>query len=362
MQKMKNFFEKEEVRKLINKIKKELGSAFRPLFFFHDDCDGICSFLILYKILPQAEKPYVIVKSDPYVDKRFIGKLRYANPDKIVILDLADIKQSFLERSNQRIIWIDHHGPAEKKNDRILYLNPRLHGCNYPVSALCYEIAGKPESLLWIATIGCIADWHVPDFFPLFLKKYPDLAERKAIGDIIYKTKLGKIIRIFSFALMGRSKEAYPYIEHIKKLQSPYELLNAETSHARIILKKYEKINKEYQSLFAKVLKSIKKQKEKKLFLFTYSNAKYSLTKELANELIYLFPEKIIIIGREKNDEISLSLRARKLDLRKALAYSLKGLWGYGGGHECAAGATIKKSDLSLFLKRIKTFISQPQQ
>jgi len=355
---MKNFFEKEEVRKLIHKIKKELSSAFRPLFFFHDDCDGICSFLVFYKILPQAEKPYVIVKSDPYVDKRFIGKLRYANPDKIVVLDLADIKQSFLERSNQHIIWLDHHGPAEKKNNRIIYLNPRLYGYNYPVSDLCYEIAGKPENLLWTATIGCIADWHIPDFFPLFLKRYPDLAKRGPIGDIIYKTKLGKIIRILSFALMGRSKEAYPYIEHIKKLKSPYELLNAETSHARIILKKYEKINKEYQSLFAKVLKNIKKQRERPLFLFTYSNAKYSITKELANELIYLFPDKVIIIGREKNSEISLSLRARKLNLRKAVPYALKGLWGYGGGHECAAGATIKKQDLKLFIQRLTSLSS----
>ena len=355
---MKNFFEKEEVRRLINKIKKELSSAFRPLFFFHDDCDGICSFLIIYKFLPQAEKPYVIVKSDPYVDKRFIGKLRYANPDIVIVLDLADIKQSFLERSKQHIIWIDHHGPAEKKNDRILYLNPRLYGYNYPVSALCYEIADKPENLLWIATLGCIADWHIPDFFPRFLKKYPGLAERKSIGDIIYKTKLGKIIRILSFALMGRSKEAYPYIEHIKKLQSPYELLNAETSHARIILKKYEKINKEYQSLFAKALKNMKKKEEEPLFVFTYSNAKYSLTKELANELIYLFQDKSIIIGREKNNEISLSLRTRKINLRKAVAYAIEGLWGYGGGHEHAAGATIKKSDLPLFLERLKTFIS----
>src|SRR4030042_2536338 len=92
-----------------DEIRKELDECKRPLFFFHDDPDGLASFLLLYRY---CKKGYgVIVKSDPKVDDKFLRKVEEYMPDKIFILDIALMEQSFADNADAPIIWIDHHQP-----------------------------------------------------------------------------------------------------------------------------------------------------------------------------------------------------------------------------------------------------------
>jgi len=359
---MKQLFEKKEVIQKLAKIKKRIAEAQKPLIFFHDDCDGICSFLIIDRYFKHPDKSYVIVKSLPSVDKRFITKARTKNPDKIIVLDLARIEQSFLERIKTEIIWIDHHAVQEPLSQRIHYFNPRQFNVNIPVTEIIFNLAEKSKELLWIATIGCIADWHIPYFFNEFIKEYPSLVEKAnttKVDEVIFNSPLGKIIRTITFSLLGKSKEAYPYIEHLRKINSPYELLEPKTKHGKAIIKKYEKINKKYTQLLTKLKKEIQSQLDNPIIVLTYSNEKYSFTKILANELIHLYPEKTIIIAREVKDEMRMSLRSKKINLKEIIPYALSGIWGYGGGHENAAGATVKKQDFKLFVQRLTSLSSK---
>ena len=95
------------------------------------------------------------------------------------------------------------------------------------------------------------------------------------------------------------------------------------------------------------------------LLVFTYPPSKTSFTGYLSTELSYLHPDKIIIIGREKGDEIRMSLRSRDIAIEPILKKALVGLDGYGGGHSHACGANIKMSDLNLFIERIRNGVKK---
>jgi hypothetical protein len=67
-----------------------------------------------------------------------------------------------------------------------------------------------------------------------------------------------------------------------------------------------------------------------------------SFTGELSNELLYLYPDKVIIIARENlGDEDEPKIK--KNCPSSILNASLAGLTGYGGGHEYACGCCVKK-------------------
>jgi len=164
------------------------------------------------------------------------------------------------------------------------------------------------------------------------------------------------LIRIFSFVLKGKTEEVNKSIKVLTRIESPYEILNQETAQGRFIYKRYEQVNKLYEPLVKDALKAAEKTMDK-LFLFTYKDDKTSFTSDLANEATYKFPDKIIFIAREKNDEMKCSLRSSKVILPPLIEKSLVGLNGYGGGHEHACGLNIKTLDFEEFVRRLREMI-----
>jgi len=331
----------------IDKIKEELMNSKRPLFFFHDDQDGLCSFLLLYRLIKEGKG--IVVKSVPKLDEKFVMKVKEYDPDKIFILDIAMVEQDFVDKVNVPIIWIDHHEPQTINGVKIF--NPRIKNKkdNTPVTYTCYQVA---KNDLWIAAIGCIGDWFLPDFFDEFKEKYPDLVKNsiKNPGDILFTTEIGKLAKIFSFVLKGKTKEAEKCFKILTRIETPCEILKQETSKGRFIYKRFEKINFLYENLLEDALKKASKDK---IIRFIYEESKTSFSGDLANELLYRFPDKFIIVGREKAGEIRMSLRYNKT-LLFILKKALEGIEGYGGGHEYACGANVKKEDFDLFIKRIR--------
>lgn len=332
----------------ITQIKDELDNCKNPLYFFHDDPDGLCSFLLLYKY--KREGYGVVVKrSTPQIDNKFLKKTRNYGPDKIFILDIAVVDQEFVDSVKVPIVWIDHHPPLKLHNIKIF--NPRLNNVsdNTPTTYLCYQVV---KDNLWVAAVGCIGDWFLPDFMDKFRKEYKDLLEEdiKNPGEVLFTTKLGKLVRIFSFVLKGQMSDVKKCFKVLTRIKSPYEILRKETSQGRFIYKQFEKINAGYGEL----IDSAKKKATKSpLLVYLYGENKMSFSGDLANELLFRYPKKLIIVGREKNDEIKMSLRYGKL-LLPILKKSLAGVEGRGGGHEYACGANIKKQDLQKFLENIK--------
>ena len=159
-------------------IKEELDNCKNPLFFFDDDPDGLCAFLLLYRYLKEGHG--FVVKTHPNLDVRSAPKIEQYDADKVFVLDVAVLDQEFIDACKVPLIWIDHHGPIDVTG--IKYFNPRLikKDSNIPTTYLCYKVVQQD---LWIAALGCIADYYLPDFIDEFRKKYPDLLnDKKTIG------------------------------------------------------------------------------------------------------------------------------------------------------------------------------------
>ncbi len=337
--------------KQFEKIREELKNSQKPLFFFHDDPDGLSSFLLLYRYIGEGKG--VVVKTYPRIDNKFIRIVEEYNPDKIFILDIALVEQEFVDKVKRPIIWIDHHNPLNL--DNVKYFNPRTNNNdNVPVSYLCYEVTKKN---MWISAVGAVGDWFIPDFIEEFSKKYPHLLPKpmKNPGDILYTTKLGELIKIFSFILKGTTQDAMKCVKILTRIKDPNEILQQKTSAGNYIYKKYEKIKKEYDSIMEDILSKVT---DDKLLVYTYTVKKMSLTGDISNELLHKFPDKVILVGREKSGEFKCSLRSGpKVKLSKALEQALVGIEGYGGGHEYACGACIKDHDFKRFTNNLRRLL-----
>jgi single-stranded DNA-specific DHH superfamily exonuclease len=336
----------------IQEIRKELDECKNPLFFFHDDADGLSSFLLFYRYIREGHG--IIIKTTPNIDQKFIRKVEEYDPDKIFILDIALVEQEFIDKAKRKIVWIDHHDP-QKRHGNIKYFNPRIKSPkeNIPASYICYQVIKQD---LWIAMAGCIGDWYWPDFADKFKKQYPTLLPKNINKpeDALFETKLGKLIRTLEFSLKGKTSEALKSIKILTRIKSPYEIINQTTSQGRYISKRASKIEEEYQSLLKNALKTKPKDK---ILLFYYLAGKTSFTKDLSNELIHRFPNKIVIVAREKADEVKISIRSGKIIIPPILEKALQGVEGFGGGHEHACGANIKKTDFKRFITNFKNQI-----
>ena len=146
-------------KKHYQQIKDELDNCKNPLYFFDDDPDGLSSFLLLYRY--KKEGHGIVVKTHPRLDIRLVPRLEDYKPDKVFVLDVALVEQDFIDQCKAPVIWIDHHGPYER--NKVKYFNPRLNNkdSNIPTTYLCYKVVQQD---LWIAMLGCIADYYLPDF------------------------------------------------------------------------------------------------------------------------------------------------------------------------------------------------------
>jgi len=336
--------------KEFKQIKDELDSCSRPLIFFHDDPDGLCSFLLFYRYLREGKG--IIVKSHPRVDNKFMKKIEEYGPDKIFILDIAIVEQDFIDKVNVPVVWIDHHEPIEL--DNVKYFNPRknLKSSNIPTSLMCYNVVKQD---LWIAVTGFIGDWFIEKrILNEFSKEYPDLLKEvyDNPGKILYDTKLGELIRAFSFCLKGSTHDAEKCFKILTRVESPYEILKHDSSQGKFIYKRYKEIKKKYDEIMSLVKEKIV---DDPFIIFTYEDDKMSFTGDISNELIYKYPKKIILIARKKSGEMRCSLRSGKgIMVSKMLERALVGIDGFGGGHEQACGACVKIEDFDRFVENLR--------
>jgi single-stranded DNA-specific DHH superfamily exonuclease len=340
-----------------SRILEELDHCNKPIFFFHDDSDGLSSFLLLYRY--KREGKGVCVKSHPKVDERFFKVVREYEPDKIFILDLAILEQDFVDEfRNIPIIWVDHHTPLNIAG--VKYFNPRVENPDDGTCAseLCYNVVKdqRPQDL-WIAAAGIVGDWQISEVTREFSSKYPDLlpASITRPENALFDSPFSRLIKMMNFVLKGSTQEVMKCVKIFTRVESPYELLNGETSQAKFVLKRFEKINALYDNLLAFAIKQVSKSS---LILIKYKEDKMSFTGELSNELLYRYPGKVILVAREKSGEMKCSLRTSPgFNLRDAVAKALEGVNGYGGGHEYACGSCVKTEDFEKFVAQLQEVI-----
>ena len=116
--------------KTAQQIREELDFCQKPLFYFHDDPDGVSSFLQMYHA--KGEGKGIIIKATPRIDVKYLRKVEEYGPDKIFILDIAMVDQEYIDAVKTPVIWLDHHTPLKRSN--VKYVNSRNWGENLPPS------------------------------------------------------------------------------------------------------------------------------------------------------------------------------------------------------------------------------------
>lgn len=343
-------------KKQVKEIKEHLNKAQNPVFFFDNDQDGLCSFLLLQRYLGRGKG--VSIRSFPGLNKDYFRKVDELKADYIFILDKAIVLEEFFkeaEKINIPVVWIDHHIVDKKTIPSFVnYYNPLLNKSKSeePVTALCYQITNKKDDL-WIAVVGCIFDKFVPKFYSEFEKKYPDLSiKSKKPLDIYYKSQIGKISRIFGFGLKDRTTNVINMIRFLMKVKTPYEVLQ-ENSKNYTMHYRFKQVDLKYQKLLEKAI-SIGKKQDKMLF-FQYGGD-LSISGDLANELSYSFPDKLIVVAYIKGIKVNVSIRGKKS--RDILLEAIKDLEEVsGGGHEDAVGGQIRFVDLEKFRENLEGIV-----
>ncbi|MFH1916347.1 MAG: DHHA1 domain-containing protein [Nanoarchaeota archaeon] len=337
----------------IRTIQEKLLAAKNPLFLFDDDCDGLTSFLQLYRFVGRGKG--VIVKSSPELSVEYVRRVAENAPDLVVILDKPVVQQQFLDSVSEfgiEVIWIDHHPPQVR--EKVIYFNPRLFNeeDNRPTAYWAWRIS---HGLIWVAMLGAVSDWHLlEDLRKPFAEKYPDLLPEqvKTPEEALFQTRLGQLIKVCSFNLKGRLSEVNTSIRILTRIEDPFEILEQKTPRGKLLYRKYEKMNVLYEELLSKIEVS-----EKKIIFYTYKDNKTAMTSELSNELLYRHPGKVIFIAREKSGEMKCSIRSAQYVIPPLLKEALIGIEGYGGGHDHACGACIKKRQFKEFFRRFSALV-----
>lgn len=338
-------------KKQISEIREHLEKAQNPIFFFDNDADGLCSFLLLQRYIGRGKG--VAMKSSD--SGNYFRKVQELNADYIFILDKPVVSEKFFKEVRQvnlPVVWIDHH-ENDNVPDFVDYYNPLLNKekTNEPVTELCYRITEKKEDL-WIAVVGCISDATVNEFYFEFKEKYPDLVvDYKTVMDIYYKSQVGKIARIFNAALKDRTTNVVNMLKFLMKAKTPYEVLE-ETPQNYLMHKRFKEIEEKVQKLMEKV-----GEDGEKVLFFQYGG-ELSISADLAQGLLYRFPKKIIIVAYVRDTKVNISIRGE--NVREIVLEVIKDLEGAtGGGHKNAVGVRVKVEDLEKFKKRFSELVEK---
>jgi len=335
----------------VSQIKEHLEKSQNPVFFFDNDQDGLCSFLLLQRWLGRGKG--VAIKSFPALDVNYFRKVDELGADYIFILDKPVVSKEFFEKVRERnipVVWIDHHSVDAVIPDFVNYFNPCIgeKHCE-PVTVLCYQIVERKQDL-WIAAIGAVADGHLPVFYEQFLKEYPELGGKTENPfEVLYGSKIGEVAMILGDGLKDTTTNVVKMLKFLISSKSPYDVLE-ETPKNFFIHKRTKHIRQKYDRILEKA-KQVAKNSGKLLF-FKYSGD-LSVSGEIANHLKYLYPEKDILVAYLKGSKVNLSLRGK--NVKDSLLKAMDGLEGAsGGGHNDAVGGQLNADDLYGFKKKIE--------
>jgi single-stranded DNA-specific DHH superfamily exonuclease len=332
----------------ITEIREHLENAKNPVFFYDNDPDGFCSFILLQRYLGRGRG--IIIKSFPTLDKTYFKRVEELNADYIFVLDKPTIDPGFIElaqKANIPLVHIDHH-PVPKTPIKYYYNTYYVDKKYDPVSYLCYKISGRREDM-WIAAIGCITDSFLPDFMEGFKKSFPELidCDYKTAADILYNSFFGKICMTVSFAMKDNTSNVVSMSRFFMKAMSAHDIFE-ESKKTKIMLKRFEEINEKYQRILKKAEESVSGE----VLFFNYSGD-LSISQYVANELFYKHPKKVIIVVYTRGNISNLSLRWER-DIRVPVVNAVACIEGAsGGGHEHASGARMTSDKVEAFKEKL---------
>ncbi len=340
--------------KQIEEIREHLENAQNPIFFYDNDADGLCSFLLLRKFLGRGKG--VAIRGSPELNLQYAKKAEELGADYVFILDkpiISDEFVDFISALNLPIVWIDHHDLKRKKfSYKNMYSYNPTHNkgkdkSSEPVTYLSYSITKRKEDM-WVAVMGCIADHFMPDFALEFAKHYPEFwaSGLKEPFDAYYGSEIGRIAQAVGFGLKDSASHTIEMQNFLLNCRQPSDVFSEMESNNSFRSKYYEMKKK-----FDYFVEKAGEEAEGKLIFYQYGGD-MSMSAEISNKLCYLYPDKYIVVAYIKEGISNLSLRGKGV---KKMLEKIIGRFenATGGGHEDAVGARVKSDDLIKFREAI---------
>ena len=336
-------------------VREILQNAVNPLFYFDNDQDGLCSYLLLRRFTGKGNG--VPVKTSP-LDMSYYRRVHEFNPDVVFILDQPTVSKEFfleLEKEGVLVVWIDHHETnLEEIPPFVKYYNSlyNKNKVNIPVTSLCYQITNRKEDL-WLGVIGCISDKNLPSYYSEFLEKYPDLSINSTEPfEIYYNSTIGRIARMIGTGLKDRTTNVIKMMKFLVSAKTPYEILE-ENRENRTVHERFEAIDFKLKKLIEKAKESVD---DTNVLFFKYSG-ETSMSADIANKLSYLYPDKYLIVAFIKGARVNLSIRGKKV--RDIASEAIKEFpLATSGGHEDAVGAQLNLEELEKFVENFRGLIN----
>jgi len=332
------------------KFLKSIKEHDNVVIIFHNDGDGICSAVLLKKILPC--EPLLISQPMP-TDKNLINKISTTVPDKIIILDIAIDQQPDVVKKINRLsplLIIDHHKINKNLNNRrIIHYNPRFENpdiyqsASYVVYKICKKIKPEIEKYLWLAGIGIVSDYSLEDSQDVveeIKRKYEIEDIRNSIlskfNEMIISVKATKDLTSEEIANLFDQMEEPKDLEKFKNGQ---KMINA-----------YKKMETEIDAIMVDVDRA---ERYKNVIIY-HLKSNYNLRSYIATKISERFPNKIIIVYQKFGNKIKVSARSQEgFDIDEILKKAASGLDAIAGGHASAGGATINKKDWESFKENL---------
>jgi len=342
-------------------FKERVLAAKRAIVFYDDDGDGLSSYLLLYRARggDNGSTIGVRVHASAMVPAEFaLRKIEENGGDLVVVLDKPYVEQTLLETCPLPILWLDHHEPQTTQvaaAKETTYLNPRITDDkdNRCTTHWVWHALGRPEDL-WIAAIGSISDWQMTDIADAFRAQHPELlGDAKDAPHALFNQPFGTLAALMQFNLKGESGEVRAAIKTFGRIESLEELIERTSSRSKLLWKRYEAMNREYEKLLSAAKRSVT---DDPVLFHVFKDVEVSFTGELSNRLLHDHPDKIIFLARDENGDVKLSIRSVGTPVAPAVKQALaaSGARGNAGGHANACGGKINSEDFPRFYEEFR--------
>ena len=370
----------------IKRIEHAIVNKEKILVYGDYDVDGTTSVSMMYNFLKKQT-----VEVDYYIPCRYkegygisLNGIDYAynnNFSLIIALDCGIRANKQIEYANTKqidFIICDHHTPSNKIPSAYSILNPKQTDCQYPykhlsgcgvgfklIQAFClYKNLPLDEAyaFLDLVTVSIGADIvpingenRVLAFYGMQkINSNPSIGVKTLIK--VLKSKDIKMSDVI-FGIAPRINAA-GRIDHAKKAVDL--LVEKDFNRANLILNEIEKNNDARKEIEKKITKdAVSKVDNLKKSIVVYSNKWHKgVVGIVASRIVEKFYKPTIVLVEQDGMLVGSARSVNKFDVYEAINKCSHLLEKFGG-HKYAAGLSIKKENINLFISAFENVVSQ---
>lgn len=336
------------------------------LIVHHWDMDGIASSAIISRILENlrgrpADEVTIPLQRSYHLTEEDMDKVDSA--DRLIVLDFnlgAGELEELDARDDLEVLVVDHHSFDQEPDVR--FVNPRAQNSDayIPCSQICQEIAeefGMGDETRWIAGLGIIQDFGVENCRELF--KQLDENYDRYLPENIEQEELAKNCEYGRYSSVLNIK---PYRDSEKYSKLAYEaLMNSSDLQELEAQEEYRQVYEVYlemQDEFNEAVENYDEEREldrDKMIIFFDLESEFHIRSSIATNMSTRNPEWIHLVIQIGEERVNISGRCQsgRVDLgrlmQEALPEEAVEEGAEAGGHEKAAGASMKKLYLDEF-------------